>query len=1346
MKYRQQLDFVHHRPVVRLTFEERVAVLKIEVTPPSSQPELDLHYHEAAVSGTGQEFLLRLQPRPGCHQIHVQGDGFELELEQELGFLRGPEQKELVLPPHLPQFPLLVRNLEAFQWRVYSDQSGILVSEGEQAVVRQDGHQLVFLNLAELPPADYYQLEVLAQGLSRGKWRLQTSPLGMAVLVVRQRRFQIVWSLNDSSSIQNLRELPDTQESKLSYQDRVWAPLPDGVESEPVLAYALASDRRHYQAGKKIAIFGWVRRRASPLHDLEIPDWDAVRVNGPGLQQALPWTATGGLGVEWTLPADLRDGYHPVTLEFCRQGKSQAKFDLHFSTGPYRRSEFSIELDTSRLPLRLQARQYSGEALGGARVDWLCSWYESYHRPPGWQGWVFGWQPPGWGTCVMPSRFQVIGQQETDAQGLALLNLGGELPEGVSAWLELRAEVTAPNRLRNAAVGHIYRRASSICVGLFCRRPILGRDEPLELRLVVTDLQGRAVSGVEIELGCQEEVRQRLVSGPEPLCLSLDWDGPTPLRIWARARDEQGKAAVTTIHVRGSSCQELPPELQLLCPEPGELTVLSPRFPAQGVLLISTGELVHHQAFEVKEAATHLHYPLVEALRGGAKLQVELWAGCEHLQAQLQLAPFLEERRLKVEVEAPALARPDSEVTLSVRVEGGSAEVMLLVVDQAALDYAPPAELDPLSTLHSQPEAFYRCTSNLDYLVPRVLEPATGDYGAMCMSARMDGGGVTAPSVRVNFDPLACFAANLVTDGEGRLEHRFKLPSSLTRYQVRAYASRGPAAFGEAQADIICHQGGVTLRPVTPLFVWQGDRVDIPLRLANSGESLKVRVFARGAGCEVVQPAWELEVPGQGSRELQVPVYFPSLGQACLQWAVAGQDGCESKISVRALPRRMAASLAGQSLSGIVTLPVELVEGARAQLELSFSSPPRNPLIFENWWNSREPAPRVYLGAAAYAIMDSVIAWDRAQVRRSDSPKDWPDQLLADVRELLQLREADGRFRLSAYNQNTDPVHDLFCMDALWLAQRVLPTSERELLNWLPEAEVWGKPELNSVELTARDAVSWMRPTRQYEAMLWSELQRSDQAQALLEPLQRGIFRPRWPIHQCRWSKAVQHQILAAQELEEPGLSITVYADDRPLGKLGLQGWGTSRRVIAPLESARQLSLHIQGQGRLHYRVRLLQLDARAMTRCQRGFGLQRSFYNEKGQLLARDAQGCWLARAGQTVEVRIRVQAWGFRYGVLLFEPLAAGLEVLKQVDVRGGKSQSELRADHLWIEIEEPDVVDRYAKANDQLLRAEVPEVRYRAGCVMPGRFQIPSAWAEEPGYPETRGQTGPDCLIIA
>ena len=92
-------------------------------------------------------------------------------------------------------------------------------------------------------------------------------------------------------------------------------------------------------------------------------------------------------------------------------------------------------------------------------------------------------------------------------------------------------------------------------------------------------------------------------------------------------------------------------------------------------------------------------------------------------------------------------------------------------------------------------------------------------------------------------------------------------------------------------------------------------------------------------------------------------------------------------------------------------------------------------------------------------------------------------------------------------------------MDALWLAQRVLPDAERELLAWLPEAAGWGQPELNSVELSARDAVSWMRPTRQYEAMLWHELQRTDQAHALLEPLQRGIFRPRWPIHQCRWSR-----------------------------------------------------------------------------------------------------------------------------------------------------------------------------------------------------------------------------------
>ena len=183
-----------------------------------------------------------------------------------------------------------------------------------------------------------------------------------------------------------------------------------------------------------------------------------------------------------------------------------------------------------------------------------------------------------------------------------------------------------------------------------------------------------------------------------------------------------------------------------------------------------------------------------------------------------------------------------------------------------------------------------------------------------------------------------------------------------------------------------------------------------------------------------------------------------------------------------------------------------------------------------------------------------------------------------------------------------------------------------------------------------------------------------------------------------------------------------------------------------PLESARQLRLHIEGQGQVHYRVRLLQLDAQAMTPCQRGFGLQRSFYDETGQLLERNEQGCWLARAGQTVGVKIRVQAWGFRYGVLLFEPLAAGLEVLKSVDVWWGKSQSELRADHLWIEIEEPDVVDRYAKPGDRLLRERAPEVHYRARCVLPGRFHIPSAWAEEPGYPETRGQTGPDCLIIA
>lgn len=534
------------------------------------------------------------------------------------------------------------------------------------------------------------------------------------------------------------------------WSDAAWQP----VTSADSLRWFVFDDRAMYRPGERVHLKGWVRLiEAGPQGDLRLDGVPALgpltfSVIGPqgnelaaGEAQLNAW---GGFDLAFDLPENANLGSASVQFQLLNHlaGVSGIGYSHTFQIQEFRRPEFEVTARNEdsgpyfagdSAVVAVQAAYYAGGPLPNAETTWRISTSPTNYHPPNWQDFSFGiWRPWWWGWWDSPPEDGGETQTfsgRTDATGTHYLRLNFSIAGDMRPHSIIpAASVMDVNRQAwNSATSLLVHPAERY-VGLRTARYFVERGTPLDVDLIVTDLDGNPVAGRTVEVtaarmvskfrdgewvqGAADEQTCTLASAEEPVTCTFE----TPLggryEISAVVRDDQGRGNLTRI-IRWVSGGELVPSRQVereeatLIPDkesyaPGdvaEVLVQSPFYPAEGLLTVARSGILYTERFSLPEGSATLHIPIEENYTPNVHLQVEIVGS----------APRLDDRGARVDGAPPrpayatatlSLPIPPAQRTLALDLQpeepmlkpGGSTQLNLTVTD-AAGQPVPNAEV-----------------------------------------------------------------------------------------------------------------------------------------------------------------------------------------------------------------------------------------------------------------------------------------------------------------------------------------------------------------------------------------------------------------------------------------------------------------------------------------------------------------------------------------------------------------------------------------------------------------------------------------------------------------------------
>lgn len=621
----------------------------------------------------------------------------------------------------------------------------------------------------------------------------------------------------------------------------------------------------------------------------------------------------------------------------------------------FRRPEYEVTVTPQREPyivgdpgtFEVAAAYYAGGPLTSADTKWSMQYEWDTFAPPGNAGFLFG-DGAAWhygsvradSSDVEPSL-----QARTDAAGRATIH-ADFTANGPPRAIAVTAEAVVSDLSGqgwSAQTSFIVHPASEY-VGLRIADPYLdlanSKSGSEIVDAIVTDLDGNRMSGRAIEVrvarkgwnynddkwteteesagGCT------LTSTMDAVPCTLPGLQAGDYVVRARISDPKGRPneTATTFHVYGQppadaqagsfltrrpkpDALDLVPDRETYAPgQTANLLLVSPWFPAEGLLTVQRGGIEHTQRFAMSGPSTSLAVPLVDADTPNAYVNVEL---IEHpagaraslprrlsTSVNLSIPPTHRELAVAVTPEARTLV-PGGSTTVAVDVHDAlgavvpDAEVALWVVDESVLalgDYALPDVGWPFY----RPRGSNTDSSNnsRDAVRGPPLHPDAGTFnndflsriptGRSYQSALGSAAGVIsgAPmTARADFSALAAFFPSLHTDEHGHVTATVTLPDSVTRYRVMAVAAAGARFFGSGEASLVA-QKPLMVRASPPRFLNVGDEADISVVLQNqTGQPLTVDVAGRATNARFVgggAPGWRVTVGANDRVEVRFPV------------------------------------------------------------------------------------------------------------------------------------------------------------------------------------------------------------------------------------------------------------------------------------------------------------------------------------------------------------------------------------------------------------------------------------------------------------------------------------------
>ncbi len=560
------------------------------------------------------------------------------------------------------------------------------------------------------------------------------------------------------------------------WDDEGWRARP--LQDE--LRWYVMDDRQVYRPGESVHIKGWLRRiEAGPTGDIALPGtaintvtYEVYDPRGNELDRGtVDLSDLAGFDLAFDLPEDANLGY--ASIQFRAQGAGQlngADYGHSLQIQEFRRPEFEVvaQVETEgphflsdEVEASVTARYFAGGPLPGADTTWDVSSSATTYAPPNWPDYVFGEWTPWW--FYREPRFDPMMPNATETQSFA-----GRTDAAGKHYLEMTfAEMAAPrpyqvtaaarvmdvNRQTWASSTNLLVHPAAVYVGVRSPSTFVQQGQPLEIDVIVTDVDGNSVAGRPVEVTATRVVWQfeknewvekeidpqncTLESSDEAQRCTFATENGGEYRITADVRDADERLN-RTIFTRWVAGGEQPPvrnvtqEEVLLIPDkesyaPGEtaeILVQSPFTPAEGLLTVMRSGILYTERFTMNEATTTLRIPLEEAYIPNLHLQVDLVGAAPRTDEQGAVVAGAPARpayaKGTLELTIPPLSRtldvaltpaatelaPGAQTTIDVAVTDATgaaaagAEVAVVVVDEAILALSNYTLADPVALFY----------------------------------------------------------------------------------------------------------------------------------------------------------------------------------------------------------------------------------------------------------------------------------------------------------------------------------------------------------------------------------------------------------------------------------------------------------------------------------------------------------------------------------------------------------------------------------------------------------------------------------------------------------------------
>ncbi len=582
---------------------------------------------------------------------------------------------------------------------------------------------------------------------------------------------------------------------------------------EDELRWYVWDDRQMYKPGEEVYLKGWMRRIGTDESgDVELVGNQVSQVSYQVIGSQGNELATGqadvnslgGFDFHFSLPENANLGYTQVIINpiGSLSGISDNYYYHQIQVQEFRRPEFEVSARNEttgpyfvgdHAVLAVEAKYYAGGPLPNAETNWYVMSTPTNYQPPNWSDFSFGYWTPWWfydsfyqdNNGTTGDSFSGV----TDASGNHYLRMDFEsmvVPRAYSVVAE--GTVFDVNRQAWTGSTSLTVHPADLYVGMRTERYFVEQGEPLEVDLIVTDLDGNVVEDrpvtveaarlewkyqdgrwQEVEVDIQECA---VGSTDEPVSCQFDTPRGGRYQITAVVLDSKGRINQSRM-TRWVSGGERPPSRDVeqeqvnLIPDqevyqPGdvaEILVQAPFSNGEGLLTISRNGIISTESFTMDGSSHTLQVPIEEKYIPNLFVQVDLVGSTtrtddqgEELegtpprpafatgQINLSIPPISRTLDLLVEPREDKL-QPGEDTWLDVTVRDASGEPLsgvelaVVVVDEAILGLTDYQLADPLSVFYATRPAdtssYYTRSSILLANPGALLDQAADEIRAM---------------------------------------------------------------------------------------------------------------------------------------------------------------------------------------------------------------------------------------------------------------------------------------------------------------------------------------------------------------------------------------------------------------------------------------------------------------------------------------------------------------------------------------------------------------------------------------------------------------------------------------